>query len=200
MRAGEAYHPNFERARMRFASCSWARCCAVLAWLARRRRRTVSTAAAATISSFEIRNGDPAVCAARCERDARCHAWSFSYPRTANAIAACWLKNSVPPRRRGQMLRVRRARRRRGRAAQGADRISPSTASAATIAISTFRPICRRRCLQGGVRGGEHDAAPGPMCGRATCRRQRAAISRTRSRGRGTSRAAFRAWCDSCAQ
>ena len=32
--------------------------------------------------SFKIRNGDPAVCAARCERDARCRAWSFSYPRT----------------------------------------------------------------------------------------------------------------------
>ena len=33
--------------------------------------------------NFQIRNGDPAVCAARCEREARCRAWSFSYPRTA---------------------------------------------------------------------------------------------------------------------
>ena len=48
--------------------------------------------------NFQIRNGDPAVCAARCERDARCRAWSFSYPRTANALATCWLKNKVPPR------------------------------------------------------------------------------------------------------
>ncbi len=47
---------------------------------------------------FEIRNGDPAVCATRCERDARCDAWSFSYPRTENAVAVCWLKNTVPPR------------------------------------------------------------------------------------------------------
>lgn len=47
---------------------------------------------------FEIRSGDPAVCAARCERDGRCLAWSFSYPRTANAAATCWLKNKVPPR------------------------------------------------------------------------------------------------------
>lgn len=47
--------------------------------------------------SFQIRNGDPAVCAARCERDARCRAWSFSYPRTENAAATCWLKNRVPP-------------------------------------------------------------------------------------------------------
>jgi hypothetical protein len=46
---------------------------------------------------FEIRTGDPAVCAARCERDARCKAWTFSYPRTANALATCWLKNKVPP-------------------------------------------------------------------------------------------------------
>ena len=48
--------------------------------------------------SFQIRNGDPAVCAARCERDARCRAWSFSYPRTASTLATCWLKNKVSPR------------------------------------------------------------------------------------------------------
>ncbi|MGC1694633.1 MAG: PAN domain-containing protein [Pseudolabrys sp.] len=48
--------------------------------------------------NFQIRNGDPAVCAARCERDARCRAWSFSYPRTATVIATCWLKNKVSPR------------------------------------------------------------------------------------------------------
>lgn len=48
--------------------------------------------------SFQVRNGDPGVCAARCERDARCRAWSFSYPRTANTAATCWLKNQVPAR------------------------------------------------------------------------------------------------------
>ncbi len=48
--------------------------------------------------NFQIRNGDPAVCAARCERDARCRAWSFSYPRTEAVFATCWLKNKVPPR------------------------------------------------------------------------------------------------------
>ena len=47
---------------------------------------------------FEIRNGDPATCAARCERDAHCHAWAFSYPRTESTVAVCWLKNRVPPR------------------------------------------------------------------------------------------------------
>jgi hypothetical protein len=49
-------------------------------------------------ASFQIGNGDPAVCAGRCERDARCRAWSFSYPRTAFALATCWLKNQVPRR------------------------------------------------------------------------------------------------------
>jgi len=49
-------------------------------------------------SKFEIRNGDPAVCAARCERDSRCRAWSFSYPRTETTAAICWLKSKVTPR------------------------------------------------------------------------------------------------------
>ena len=47
---------------------------------------------------FTIRNGDPAVCAARCEHDARCRAWSFSFPRTTDVAAACRLKSRVPER------------------------------------------------------------------------------------------------------
>jgi hypothetical protein len=47
---------------------------------------------------FQIPNGDPAVCAARCDRDASCRAWSFSYPHTNFAQATCWLKNKVTPR------------------------------------------------------------------------------------------------------
>jgi hypothetical protein len=48
---------------------------------------------------FTVPSADPAVCAARCDRDARCHAWTFSYPNTgpnggANA-ATCWLKHQV---------------------------------------------------------------------------------------------------------
>ena len=31
------------------------------------------------------------------QRDAHCRAWSFSYPRTAYALATCWLKNKLPP-------------------------------------------------------------------------------------------------------
>ena len=41
-----------------------------------------------------VANGDPAVCAARCERDRNCRAWSFSYP-TASGPAMCWLKRQV---------------------------------------------------------------------------------------------------------
>jgi hypothetical protein len=49
-------------------------------------------------TTFPVRNGDPAICATRCEHDARCRAWSFSYPRTTNVLAACRLKSRVPPR------------------------------------------------------------------------------------------------------
>ena len=49
-------------------------------------------------TTFTIRNGDPAACASRCEHDARCHAWSFSYPHTTSQLAACRLKNKVPQR------------------------------------------------------------------------------------------------------
>jgi hypothetical protein len=48
-------------------------------------------------TSFAVRSGDPAVCAARCDRESRCRAWSFAYP-TAEHPATCWLKNQVPPR------------------------------------------------------------------------------------------------------
>jgi hypothetical protein len=48
-------------------------------------------------NSAPVRSGDPAVCAARCDRDNRCRAWSFSYPRTASRDAMCWLKNKVTP-------------------------------------------------------------------------------------------------------
>jgi hypothetical protein len=47
---------------------------------------------------FDILDGDPEVCATRCEVDARCRAWSFSYPNADGTVAVCWLKNRVPPR------------------------------------------------------------------------------------------------------
>ncbi len=49
-------------------------------------------------TSFTLRTGDPAQCAARCERDTRCRAWAFSYPSTESANAVCWLKSRVTPR------------------------------------------------------------------------------------------------------
>jgi PAN domain-containing protein len=52
-------------------------------------------------TSFVVRSGDPNACSARCERDARCRAWSFSYPVTENANALCWLKSEVTARMKG---------------------------------------------------------------------------------------------------
>src|SRR5216683_6133941 len=48
-------------------------------------------------ANFPVRSGDPALCAARCDRDGRCRAWSFNYPN-ADRPAVCWLKSQVPPR------------------------------------------------------------------------------------------------------
>jgi hypothetical protein len=52
---------------------------------------------------FVVPSADPAVCSARCERDGRCRAWTFSYPNTAASgganAATCWLKNQVTPLR-----------------------------------------------------------------------------------------------------
>jgi hypothetical protein len=51
-------------------------------------------------SSASVPGGDPATCAARCERDKNCKSWSFSYPGSgapANAPAMCYLKHEVVP-------------------------------------------------------------------------------------------------------
>jgi hypothetical protein len=48
-------------------------------------------------SSGTVPNGDPAVCAARCERESRCRAWSFAYPSDSGSPAMCWLKRAVVP-------------------------------------------------------------------------------------------------------
>jgi hypothetical protein len=49
-------------------------------------------------TNFRVPTADPAVCAARCDREPRCRAWSFSYPVAARTGAVCWLKNNVTPR------------------------------------------------------------------------------------------------------
>ena len=72
-------------------------CTAVLAWSAAW-AQTGYDRRGGDYYKFIIKSGDPAVCASRCEHDARCRAWSFSYPGTADTIATCWLKNRVPPR------------------------------------------------------------------------------------------------------
>jgi PAN domain len=48
--------------------------------------------------SAPVTSGDPADCALICERDRRCHAWTFSYPTDPAIGAVCWLKSSVPAR------------------------------------------------------------------------------------------------------
>ncbi len=49
-------------------------------------------------ASSPVANGDPAVCATRCERDKNCRSWSFSYPPASGGAAVCWLKRGVMPR------------------------------------------------------------------------------------------------------
>jgi hypothetical protein len=55
----------------------------------------------ADYTRFIVLSADPAVCQARCDRDARCRAWTFSYPNTAPSggatAATCWLKHRVTP-------------------------------------------------------------------------------------------------------
>src|SRR5258708_6750780 len=46
-------------------------------------------------ANFPVRSGDPAICAARCDRDARCRAWSFNYP-AADRAAVCRLTRGLP--------------------------------------------------------------------------------------------------------
>jgi PAN domain len=48
--------------------------------------------------SAPVTSGDPADCALLCERDRKCHAWSFNYPTDPAIGAVCWLKSTVPAR------------------------------------------------------------------------------------------------------
>ena len=48
-------------------------------------------------ASASVANGDPSVCAARCEHDRSCRSWSFSYPPPSGGPAMCWLKREVVP-------------------------------------------------------------------------------------------------------
>jgi hypothetical protein len=50
----------------------------------------------ADYANASVLGGDPAVCAARCERDKNCKSWSFSYPASGTQ-ATCYLKRAVVP-------------------------------------------------------------------------------------------------------
>jgi len=49
-------------------------------------------------ASAPVAGGDPAVCAARCEHEKGCRAWSFAYPSASGEPAMCRLKREVMPR------------------------------------------------------------------------------------------------------
>jgi PAN domain len=51
-------------------------------------------------ASAAVLTRDPAACAARCERERGCRAWSFSYPSASEERAMCFLKRAVTPRAR----------------------------------------------------------------------------------------------------
>jgi hypothetical protein len=79
------------------------RCCLVsaLAWLCLATPGIAQTGfdrPGSDYGSFLVKSGDPAACAARCDRDKKCRAWSFVYPSPGSQNAVCWLKRRVPKR------------------------------------------------------------------------------------------------------
>jgi hypothetical protein len=76
----------------------WASVIAVLAAPAPVRAQAGYDRPGGDYASVIERTGDPASCAARCDRDSRCRAWSFSYPGAVAPHAVCWLKNRVVAR------------------------------------------------------------------------------------------------------
>jgi hypothetical protein len=46
--------------------------------------------------NFELAAADPALCAAQCQREGQCRAWTYVIPGVQGANARCWLKHSVP--------------------------------------------------------------------------------------------------------
>jgi hypothetical protein len=78
--------------------CVLAMCAALAALAAPARAQTGFDRPGGDYASVIERSRDPAACAARCDRDARCRAWAFVYPGSGEQGAVCWLKNQVPPR------------------------------------------------------------------------------------------------------
>jgi hypothetical protein len=98
------YHDRGDETGMRPRRCGLmplrSACLAIAALLA-----TLAVAQAQTgfdrpggdYTRFVVSSGDPAACAARCEREGRCRAWTFSYPGAGGTSALCWLKSEVKP-------------------------------------------------------------------------------------------------------
>ena len=105
-------------------------------------------------------------------------------------------EEEVAAARAGRLLRFRRARRRRDRAAARADRIFHRPSRRRLQHLQHHRRSGRRALPNRPARR-TAAAAPGPMCGPAISALPRAAISKAKSRARTASRAAFRAWCGS---
>ena len=100
---------------------------------------------------FEIRSGDPAVCATRCERDARCHAWSLLISAHRKCNRSLLVEEQSAAARGSQMLRIGCSRRWCGSSRARAQSNIPSTALEAIIAIWTLRLIpparaCKAAC------------------------------------------------------
>jgi hypothetical protein len=84
----------------RLHGACWAALVCVVALLATGAARAQSNfdRPGADYLSSPVISGDPADCALMCERDRKCHAWSFNYPTDPAVGAVCWLKSSVPTR------------------------------------------------------------------------------------------------------
>ena len=144
-------------------------------------------------ASAAVPNGDPAVCASRCEHEKNCRAWSFSYPTASGTPAMCFLKREVVPRTQSSCCVS---------GVRGAGVIEPQ-AGAIEYSIDRYGGDYKAFETPPDPKGKpapmpakpRSAAGPGPIAGRATARPPRTAISRRRSSRRATGRAAFRAWC-----
>ena len=48
------------------------------------------------IQNMDLTAADPALCAAECDKNPQCVAWTYVKPGIQNENARCWLKNPVP--------------------------------------------------------------------------------------------------------
>ncbi len=48
------------------------------------------------IENMDLSSADPALCAAECDRNEKCLAWTYVKPGVQGPNARCWLKSPVP--------------------------------------------------------------------------------------------------------